>query len=209
MGRIRIRRFPLESRLPAVVRSTPHKPLREYSSMRQQPRSAALIIASIATAWLPRGRRRLGLAVVLLAAIAALVVGADAQVPSLTGRYAFTDVMKNDDEVIFTLTVGLFNQAYVDVLGARLALERPGAPENATVEDSDGAINTFGPVDVHAREGVRFTRRCVVSASEWTRWQRGIAPRFRVSFHDDEGAPVHVWLSLTQVSEMPDEPVIF
>jgi hypothetical protein len=172
--------------------------------MRHQPQSAALIIASVVTACLPRRRRPLGLALVLLAAGAA-AVGADAQVPSLTGRYAFTDVMQNDDEVIFTLTVGLFNQAYVDVLDARLALERSGTPENATAEDSDWAITTFGPVDVHARDGVRFTRRCVVSASEWTQWQRGIPPRFRVSFHDDEGAPVHVWLSLTQVSEMPDD----
>ena len=177
--------------------------------MRHQPQSAALIVASIVTACLPRRRRPLGLALVLLAAAAALVAGAEAQVPSLTGRYAFTDVMKNDDEVIFTLTVGLFNQAYVDVLDARLSLERSGTPENATAEDADWAVTTFGPVDVHARDGVRLTRRCVVSASEWARWQRGIPPRFSVSFHDDEGAPVHVRLSLTQVSEMPDEPVIF
>jgi hypothetical protein len=177
--------------------------------MRHQPQSAALIIASIVTACLPRRGRRLGLALVLLASGAAVVVGAEAQVPSLTGRYAFTDVMKNDDEVIFTLTVGLFNQAYGDVLDARLSLARSGASENAPAEDSDGVVTTFGPVDVHARDGVRLTRRCVVSASEWTHWQRGVPPRFSVSFHDDEGAPVHVWLSLTQVSEMPDEPVIF
>ena len=174
--------------------------------MRDQPQSATLIIASIVTSCLPRRRRPLGLALVLLAAVAALVVAAKADVPSLTGRYAFTDVMKNDDEVIFTLTVGLFNQAYVDVLDARLALERSGTPENVAAEDADRAINTFAPVDVHARDGVRLTCRCVVSASEWTQWQRGIPPRFSVSFHDDEGAPVHVRLSLTQVSELPDEP---
>ena len=176
--------------------------------MRHQAQSPALIIASIVTACMPR-RRGLRFALVLLAAVAALVVAAEAQVPSLTGRYAFTDVTKNDDEVIFTLTVGLFNQAYVDVRDARLALALSGTPENAAAEDSDWAIATFGPVDVHARDGVRLTRRCVVSASEWTQWQRGIPPRFSVSFFDDEGAPVHVWLSLTQVSEMPDEPVIF
>ena len=177
--------------------------------MRHLPQSAALITASIVIASLLRRRTPLGLAVLLLAAGVALVVGAEAQVPSLTGRYAFTDVMKNDDEVIFTLTVGLFNQAYDDVLDARLALERSGPAENAPAEDSDRAITTFVPVDVHARDGVRLSRRCVVSASEWARWQRGVPPRFSVSFHDDQGAPVHVWLSLTQVSEMPDEPVIF
>ena len=173
--------------------------------MRHQPQSAAFITPSIVTAWVSRRRRRLGLAVVLLAAVAGLVASADAQAPAFTGRYAFTDVMQNDDEVIFTLTVGLFNQTYDDVLDARLALERSGTPEDATANDSEWAINIFGPVDVHARDGVRFTQRCVVSASEWSQWQRGIAPRFRVSFHDDEGAPVDAWLSLKQVSEVPDE----
>jgi hypothetical protein len=107
-----------------------------------------------------------------------------------SGIYSVTQVTEQQDEMVVSLSLQLFNHSDSDIQKAVVVL-RPTLP-------SPDAIGNFRTVKLWRNRGeVRLTQEFTISRLEYDRWQQNGQPQLFVSYRDASG---NQWERFVQVA---------
>jgi hypothetical protein len=123
--------------------------------------------------------RFLGLAVLFLPAVFSLA--ATNYTRAFNGRYQFSDVVEDGDQVQVTITLTLMNASKTTVTGGIVAV--------LSAEPVPVLIGSFSPIkSLPSRGQITVSQRLTVSAAEYKSWQNGHAPRLQFLVGSGSGA---------------------
>jgi hypothetical protein len=107
-----------------------------------------------------------------------------------SGFYSVDQITEQEDQLVISLSVQLFNYSQSDIQGAVITL-RPTLP-------SPHAIGSFRTVKLWRDQGeVRMTRQFTISRLEYDRWQQNGQPQLFVAYRDADG---NKWERFVQVA---------